>query len=49
MVDLENDNLWLLLLKQALHGKLLDNEEKKSSLFLETIYFRILKAGCPNL
>ena len=49
MVDLENDNLWLLLLKQALHGKLLDNEEEKSNLFLETICFRILKVGCPNL
>jgi len=25
------------------------NEEENSSLFLETIYFRILIAGCPNL
>ena len=49
IVDRENDNLWLLLHKQALHEKLEDKEEDKSSLLLETICFKIGKTGCPNL
>ena len=46
IMDSKNDNLWLLLHKQALYEML--EEEKKLSLLLEIICFRMEKVGCPN-
>jgi hypothetical protein len=48
-VDYKNDNLWLLLHRQASHEKLDVKVEEKPSLLLETICFRMGKVGCPNL
>lgn len=48
IVELEKDNLWLLLQRQALQEKSEDKDEDKPKALRETICLRIGKAGCPK-
>ena len=49
MIALKNDNLWFLLHRHALQEKSKEIDEDEPSLLMETMCFKIEKAGCPSL